>query len=70
MDAEALWRDPQHWNGGLYWCKEDPRFWVPKRVRWMGWTLNLAHPWAPAALVSAVVLPALVTALASSLKRA
>lgn len=28
----------------FYFNKEDKRFFVPKRIRWLGWTLNFAHP--------------------------
>lgn len=63
-DVDALWRDESHWNGGmLYFCKEDPRFVVPKSLRWTGWTVNFAHPWAPAALVAVIVLPPLLAAM-------
>ncbi len=38
-----LQADPEHWGGGfLYFCKADPRVWVPKR-HGFGWTVNLAH---------------------------
>lgn len=44
---QRLWEDPAHWTTvGLYRCADDPRWWVPKRVRWMGWTVNIAHPGA------------------------
>jgi hypothetical protein len=42
---EALWRSPENWKwGGIYFCKEDPRVIVPKRQKWMGWTINFARP--------------------------
>lgn len=41
------WHNPDNWTGrlfpGPYFSKRDSRIWVPKRVRALGWTLNLAH---------------------------
>ncbi len=41
---DKLWNDPENWRGAFYFCKNDPRNLVPKRVRSTGWTLNFAHP--------------------------
>ena len=45
---EAQWADPENWSGpdwaALYCSKEDARVWVPKKMPWMGWTLNLGRP--------------------------
>jgi uncharacterized membrane protein len=42
---EELWKDPKNWRWKVfYYCKEDPRLLVPKRLRWTGWTVNFAHP--------------------------
>ena len=45
--------DPRNWKWGFcYYNKSDPRVIVPKRWRWMGWSLNFAHPSAvPVALL-------------------
>jgi hypothetical protein len=43
-ELELLWNDPRHWKWGVYYCKEDPRAIVPKRWKWMGWTINAARP--------------------------
>jgi hypothetical protein len=43
-ELEALWNDRRHWKWGVYYCKADPRVIVPKRWKWMGWTINAAHP--------------------------
>ena len=45
-ELDSLWRDRRHWTTGVYRCLADPRVVVPKRIRWMGWTINFAHPWA------------------------
>ena len=42
-ELRALWENDAHWSGGIYFCKKDPRFFVPKRHRWMGWTINFGH---------------------------
>ena len=41
-ELDLLWGDPDNW-GIVYRCAEDPRVIVPRRRRWMGWTLNFAH---------------------------
>lgn len=43
-ELENLWRDRRNWKWGVYYCKADPRVIVPKRVKWMGWTINFALP--------------------------
>jgi hypothetical protein len=44
-ELDACWRDPKNYKWGLiYYCKADPRAIVPKRVKWMGWTVNFARP--------------------------
>lgn len=44
-EIDACWRDPRNRKWGfLYYCKADPRVIVPKRAKWMGWTVNFAHP--------------------------
>ncbi len=40
---DKLWSDPANWRGGIYSCQADPRIIVPKRIKWMGWTMNFAH---------------------------
>jgi len=37
-------KDPNNWKWGLfYYNKEDKRIFPPKRVKWMGWTVNFAN---------------------------
>ena len=42
----AEWSNPDNWGGprwiSVYFSKKDSRTWVPKRIPWMGWTVNLA----------------------------
>lgn len=48
--------DRHYYNSGnwklgfIYFCREDQRIFVPKRVRGLGWTLNFARPLAVPAL--------------------
>jgi Family of unknown function (DUF5808) len=54
-ELERLWAEPRNW-GWVYRCALDPRVIVPRRRRWMGWTINFAHPWAwPALLLSVLI---------------
>ncbi len=50
--------DPRNWHlYFIYFCREDPRILVPKRISGLGWTLNFARPLALpflAALLGAV----------------
>ncbi len=64
---EKLWSDPANWRlNGIYICKADPRYLVPKRIRWAGWTVNFAHTGAWIYFVVGLVL-ALSAAYASVL---
>jgi uncharacterized membrane protein len=41
---EKLWSDSANWRlNAVYVCKADPRILLPKRRKWVGWTLNFAH---------------------------
>lgn len=63
-ELETLWRDKSNWRGGIiYYCKKDPRLVVPKRVKWLGWTMNCVHPRAIGIIVFifvTVLLPFIV----------
>jgi hypothetical protein len=66
-ELENCWKDPRNRKWGVfYYCKADPRVIVPKRLKWMGWTVNAARPSAIPVLlclVALLVVPAmLVTA--------
>ncbi|MES2544052.1 MAG: DUF5808 domain-containing protein [Bacteroidota bacterium] len=37
-------KDPNNWKWGMfYYNKEDKRILPPKRIPWMGWTVNFAN---------------------------
>ena len=64
-EIERCWKDPRNSRWGLYYCKEDPRVVVPKRFKWMGWTMNFAHPWAIPVmlfLIAILLVPVLIAA--------
>jgi uncharacterized membrane protein len=42
--VQAYWKDPHNRKWGFYYCKADPRVIVPRRFKWMGWTVNAARP--------------------------
>lgn len=39
-------RDPANFRFGrmFYACKADPYVILPKEIKWLGWTVNMAHP--------------------------
>jgi len=42
---DQLHADPTHWKLGIfYFCRQDERILVPKRIRGLGWTINFARP--------------------------
>ncbi len=37
------WKNKENWKWrGIYNSQKDTRIWVPKKPKWMGWTLNFA----------------------------
>ena len=64
---QAEWADPDNWSDrivGLYFSKRNTRTWVPKRIPWMGFTLNLAKPagawWLIGILLGVCLIPTLL----------
>ena len=55
-EIEACWRDTRNRKWGFYYCKADPRVIVTKRYKWMGWTINAAHPSAIPVLLLLIIL--------------
>jgi uncharacterized membrane protein len=42
---EKWHKDPNNWIWGMfYYNKEDTRILPPKRIKWMGFTVNFANP--------------------------
>lgn len=59
---EAAWLNDANWKYGVYSSAQDTRVWVPKRPRWMGWTLNFAHRAAVFWLL-ALITPGILVAI-------
>jgi uncharacterized membrane protein len=47
-DEEESWRnDPENYKFGIFYFNPiDPRIFVPKRIKELGWTLNFANPFS------------------------
>ena len=45
-ETESNWqKDPSNWIWGIfYFNKKDKRIFLPKRIEWMGITINFANP--------------------------
>jgi serine/threonine protein kinase len=61
---EAEWNNPQNWKSWCYISKRDSRILVPRRIRWMGWTLNFGNPYGVLAMLAIFVI-LLVASIAS-----
>jgi hypothetical protein len=55
-EIENCWKDPHNRKWGFYYCKTDPRVIVPRRFKWMGWTINAARPSAIPVLLFMIAL--------------
>jgi uncharacterized membrane protein len=52
---EKWHKDPNNWKWGMfYFNKEDHRILPPKRIEWMGWTVNFANPRSVIAFLIAI----------------
>jgi hypothetical protein len=57
VEIEGCWCDTVNWKlGCVYFCRQDPRLIVPKRIKGLGWTLNFARPLALPCLALMIVL--------------
>lgn len=62
-ELKQMWEDPHNRKFGFYYCKSDPRVIVPRRLKWMGWTINTARPSAVPTLLGIfgiLIIPALM----------
>jgi hypothetical protein len=65
---DALRQSPSNrFLGLIYYSKDDSRVIVPRGIKWMGWTINFAHPYAWPVLALCVLIAlgpiSIVTAL-------
>lgn len=60
-EQSEMWRkDPSNWKWGLfYFNREDKRILPPKRISWMGWTVNFANGYS--VLVFAILLAVIIS---------
>ena len=61
-ETKRQWhQDPNNWILGIfYFNREDNRIFPPKRIAWMGWTVNFANPISVSVLLIALLLIILV----------
>ena len=53
MEKDNLGNNSEKWIWGIfYYNKEDNRIFPPKRIPWMGWTVNFANWKSIAALIA------------------
>jgi uncharacterized membrane protein len=66
-DRETLeqWhKDPNNWIWGIfYFNPKDKRLLPPKKIMWMGWTVNFANPYSILVLIIIVAAIGLFTNL-------
>ncbi len=49
--------DPSNWKWGVfYYNKEDKRIFPPKRLQYLGWTINFANPYSYLTLLAIVLV--------------
>lgn len=49
--------DPKNWKlFFFYYNPQDKRLFPPKRIKWMGWTINFANPFSIVILVLLIVV--------------
>ena len=49
--------DPSNWKWGIfYYNKKDKRIFPPKRLRFLGWTVNFANPSSILILLGIIIL--------------
>ena len=54
-------QDPNNWILGIfYYNKQDNRVFPPKRIAWMGWTVNFANPVSVSVLLGILFLAAIL----------
>lgn len=54
--------NPANWKWGIfYYNPDDRRLFPPKRVPWMGWTVNWANPLSVLALIAVIAFIFLIS---------
>jgi uncharacterized membrane protein len=62
-EEEENWhKDPKNWKlSCIYYNKHDKRIFVPKRIPWMGITLNFAHTKSYITLIAIILFFGFIT---------
>lgn len=56
--------DPNNWKFGIfYFNRADKRVFPPKKIAWMGWTVNFANPLSVLAIVLVLAFVIMMTKL-------
>ena len=53
---DAWHDDPSNWKLGIYYNKLDKRVFPPKRIQWLGWTVNFAHPYSYLTILGLIII--------------
>jgi uncharacterized membrane protein len=54
--------DPDNWKLGIfYFNKKDKRIFPPKKIAWMGWTVNFANPLSILSIVAILAFVFIMT---------
>ena len=54
-------KDPSNWILGMfYFNKKDKRLFPPKRLAYLGWTINFANPLSVLAILAIIILTTLL----------
>ena len=59
---ERRHNDPNNWLWGLfYYNNKDKRIFPPKKIKFLGWTVNFSNPISVITLISIIVLIAIIS---------
>jgi len=64
QDRELMKKDPVNWYGPFYFNRKDPGIMVPKMNPSLGYTFNMANPYA-ILIVIAIIASIIITAIIS-----
>lgn len=51
---DSMHKNPDNWNGVIYFNRKDPRVIVPKITPLTGWTLNFGNLWSYIGLLAII----------------
>jgi uncharacterized membrane protein len=63
-ELDRMRNNPDNYKWGVfYFNPKDPRFILPKRYQWMGWTLNFANPYSYLIILGIIAFAVLIVNL-------